>query len=510
MTKLIDSAINAEKIDLTNCGLEPIHVPGAVQPHGLLLAFDEDDDVILQASLNCEEFLGIETDAVLGSRLSAVLGTHQAEFVKQTLSGGNLRATNPSKLRVGEKGKERLVNGILHRYKGSAFLELEPLGEAPDSAVRTYQMLQHALLRIQEASSPRELWAVVAEDVKAILGYDRVLVYKFDRANNGEVIEERVSSGFELYKGLHYPASDIPQQARRLYTVNGIRHIPDATYTPVSLVPLIFPATKELTDLSHAVLRSVSPIHLEYLRNMGVKASISISLIRDSSLWGLIACHNYSPRFVPYEMRAACELLGQVVSSRIELLENELKTETKTRTNIFQSRFLGALAESKDLKNALIDNTPNIQDYMSCGGAAICRKNDCLTMGKTPSPEQIAQLTRKLKRLTSPVFVSDALSTVFSEAAAYKDVASGLMALTLNRDQNTYVLWFRPEQAQTVSWAGDPKKPVSSSGGSRLSPRKSFELWKEKVEGKAAPWTEAEIEAALELRSTITCLLPRG
>ena len=509
MAELTDLSITSTNVDLTNCDREPIHVPGAVQPHGMLLAFDEGDDLILQVSQNCKEYLGLEVDDVLGARLNKVFGVQHAEFIKQTLASSNLKATNPIKLHIMAGGKQRLINGILHRDRGTAFLELEPTGEPKDASLRAYQMLQDALGRIHKASSLAELWAGVAEDVKTILGYDRVMIYKFDRASNGEVIEERVSPGFGSFLGLHYPASDIPKQARLLYTMNYIRHIPSVNYTPAVLIPLIFPVTHDLTDLSHSTLRSVSPLHLEYLRNMGVQSSISISLIRDSALWGLIACHNYSPRFVPYEMRAACELLGQVVSIRMAALENDEKSMYKMHTNILQSRFLGALATEKDLRKALIDSTPGILDYVPATGAVICRKDDCLTVGKTPSSLQINQLVRKLKRLSSPVFVTDALSTVYSEAAEYKDVASGLLALTLNREQNTFILWFRPEQVQTVHWGGDPRKPVAADPNMRLHPRKSFDLWKEEVEGKSVLWTDAEIESALELRSSITSMLAR-
>ena len=509
MPELTDRSINASNVDLTNCDREPIHVPGAIQPHGVLIAFDEGDDLVLQVSHNCEQFLSLETDAVLGNRLGKIFGIQQAELIKQAFANNKLKAANPVKLQVGAQGQQRPVNGILHRDKGTAFLELEPVGEHHDAPLQAYQMVQSALARIHKAASLAELWAVIAEDVKTILGYDRVMVYRFDRAKNGEVIEERVSPGYEPFLGLHYPASDIPQQARLLYTQNFIRHIPATTYTPASLIPLIFPVTQDLTDLSHSTLRSVSPIHLEYLRNMGVHSSISISLMRDSELWGLLVCHHYSPRFVPYEMRAACELLGHVLSIRMTSLENDEKNQFKTHTNLLQSRFISALSAEADVRKALIESTPNILDYVPAAGAAVCFKNDFLTIGTTPSPVQMNQLTRKLKRLSSPVFVSDALSTVYAEAAAYKDLASGIMALTLNREENTYILWFRPEQQQAVHWAGDPKKPVSTDPTMRLHPRGSFALWKETVEGKSVPWTDAEIESALELRSTIASILGR-
>lgn len=502
MSEAIDLSITAENLDLSNCEREPIHVPGAIQPHGVLLALQEEDLLVLQVSANCEALLGLSSDEVLGRNLSKIIGPHQAESLKQTLATHNLKTVNPTKMIVGAGPKRHTVNCILHRDKGYLFLEFEPAGEIIDAPMRAYQMLQQALQKVHAASSLPELWMVVTQEVQRILEFDRIMVYKFDRAGNGAVIEEFVTPGHETFRELHYPASDIPKQARALYALNMIRHIPDATYKPSPLIPLIFPLTQELTDLSYSQLRSVSPIHLEYLANMGVKASLSVSIMVDGLLWGLIACHNYAPKFVPYEMRTACELLGQVVSMRMAALENSGHTVAKLKTNTMTARFLSSFSAGTDLRATLVDSSPNIKDFLPCTGAAICQGDKCMILGKTPTEEQISKLTRKLKRLTSPIFVSEHVSGVFPEAHAYKEVASGVIAVTISRDQNIYIMWFRPEQIQTVNWAGDPRKPVADDG-MRLSPRKSFALWKQVVDSQSIAWEQTEVESALELRSTI-------
>ncbi len=495
--------------DLTNCDREPIHVPGAIQPHGVLLVLQESDLRVLQVSDNTSEFLGIDPTDVLGNSLLLLLGPAQTNSFRQTLSSAELRSRNPIKITL-EKGKNpRVVNGIVHRYQGALILELEPLGESAEAPMLPYRLVQAALSRIQTTTTLREMWRVVAEEVQAILGYDRVMIYKFDRSGNGAVIEERVVDGHEPYLGLHYPASDIPQQARTLYKLNYIRSIPDVSYKPADLVPLIFPVTRELTDLGFSVLRSVSPIHIEYLRNMGVAASLSVSLMSGSSLWGLIACHHYSPKFVPYEMRSACEVLGQVVSLRMSALESSEKAEYKSATNAMQAKFLEAISTTDHLKHALIDGHPNLLDYIPAGGAAVWTGQDCFVLGNTPPVDEITKLVRRLRRFASPVFATDELSSVFPETISYKDTASGLLSITISREKNLYLLWFRPEQIQAVNWGGDPNKGLLPDGELRLRPRKSFSLWKEVVANKSLPWAETEVDSATELRSTIMGLLLR-
>jgi two-component system, chemotaxis family, sensor kinase Cph1 len=495
-------------VDLTNCDREPIHVPAAIQPHGVLFALHEEDLVCHQVSNNTAEFLGISATDLLGNSISLVLGAAQTEAFRQTLSTTELRSRNPMKLLVpSANGKERLVNGITHRHQGILFLELEPCDANAESPLRAFQRFQSAMVRLQKTVSLSQLWRVVAEEVRSILEFDRVMVYRFDRDGHGEVIEEEVVEGKERFIGLHYPASDIPQQARLLYTINYIRHIPDVSYKSAQLIPLIYPPSKELTDMSFCTLRSVSPIHIEYLQNMGVAASLSVSLISGATLWGLIACHNYRSKFIPYEMRSACEMLGQVVSLRVAALESMEGARGKSGRNTMQARFLEALS-SKMLRDALIAGTPNVRDYVPCDGAALYMDKQCYPTGTVPSTQQIDRLVKRIRRSSSPVFATNHLSSIYAEAIEFQDTASGVLCLTISRERNIYLLWFRGEQLQTVDWAGVPGKEVLDESGT-LRPRKSFALWREVVKNKSLPWTDEEIQAATELRSTLMGLLLR-
>jgi len=272
------------------------------------------------------------------------------------------------------------------------------------------------------------------------------------------------------------------------------------------LIPLIYPVTRDLTDLSYSTLRSVSSIHVEYLQNMGVAASMSISIMAGNTLWGLIACHNYTPKFVPYETRVACELLGQVVSSRMVALENTEQTRYRSATHVLQAKFLEALSHS-DVGEALLKSNPNLLDYIPAEGATLCVGKEFHSAGVVPPEEELTKITRRLRRFASPVFATDNLSSILPEAVAYKDVASGMLSITVSKDKNMYLMWFRPEEIQTVTWAGDPHKFVEQGSGFRLHPRKSFALWKETVENRSIPWADAEIQSATELRSTMMGLL---
>jgi light-regulated signal transduction histidine kinase (bacteriophytochrome) len=506
MTESPDAtAGKGQEIDLSNCDHEPIHVPGAIQPHGVLLALEEPELRILQLSANAENLIGMGVTDLLGHPISILLGRAQSAALRETLTATDLRPANPIKLKIAHN--EKLFNGIAHRHQGVLFLELEPTASPVESPLWGYQSVQKALGSLQKAARLDDLWQKVVNEVRGLLGYDRVMIYRFDRAGNGEVIAEEAKEGLETFLGLHYPSSDIPQQARLLYSLNGIRHIPDVHYQPADLIPLIFPVTRDLTDLSYSTLRSVSPIHVEYLQNMGVESSLSISIMEGTRLWGLIACHNYSPKFVPYELRVACELLGQVVSLRMAALESEAQTQFKSETNLLQAKFLEALAGTKDLRDALLTGIPTLLNYLPGGGCAICDGDAIYSLGVTPSTEQIANLVRRLKRIASPVFATDDLHATFAEAGQYKESGSGLLSVAISKEKGVYLMWFRPEQEQTVHWGGNPNAVAYEDEKKQLHPRKSFALWKEVVSHKSLPWTAMEIQAATELRSTLTALL---
>jgi chemotaxis family two-component system sensor kinase Cph1 len=494
-------------LDASECAREPIHVPGYCQPFGVLLAMQAGQERISQISKNTELVFGVGPAEVVGRKLANFFGDSDASKISEIFKGGNWKEINPLRLMVSHGGEAVAVDVILHRYDGLDFVEIEPVSdESAGRASRSFHLLHNALTRLQTATNATELWAAVVTEVQRITGYDRVMVYKFDRDDHGSVVAEQKQDRQEPLLGLHYPASDIPEQARRLYRLNWVRYIPDVHYKPVELIPVVDEDHKRLTDMTHCVLRSVSPVHCEYLRNMGVGASMSVSIVRDNRLWGLIACHHDTPRYLPYKLRLACEQLGQVVSLRIAALEG---IEDSVSTNRLQGQFLAELPKAKDIVTALVSETPNLLKFIRATGAAVCYGEKTLTLGHTPDEGRIRMILEStLFRVSAPIFATDRLQDRIFEASDFTDTASGVLCFTASRDRDFHVIWFRTEQVQQVRWAGEPAKPVEFDGSRlRLGPRRSFEVWKEEVRGKSLAWRPSEIEAAAELRSTLMSLL---
>jgi light-regulated signal transduction histidine kinase (bacteriophytochrome) len=500
----------ASSLDLGNCAREPIHVPGTTQPFGVLLAMPAGGERISQISNNAESIFGRDATEVVGQRLATVIGEANAAVIRQALQTGNWKEVNPLKISIDRGGVPSPVNAIVHRHDGLEFVELEPISkEGAAAASRSYQIIQSALVRLQKSLNIPDLWDAVVSEVHRITGYDRVMVYKFDRDDHGFVIAEQKRQHQTAFLGLHYPASDIPDQARLLYRSNWVRYIPDIHYAPVALIPVVDEDHRRLTDLTHCVLRSVSPIHCEYLHNMGVAASMSVSILRDNRLWGLIACHNDTPRYLPYELRGACELLGQVLSIRIAALEDTEDSAYKSKTNALQAKFLAELPRFTDVASALVSHSPNLLEFIPATGAAVCFYNRIFTLGRTPDESQIRMILRStLQRIPAPIFVTDRLQDRVPEARPLTETASGMLCFTASRAHDFHVLWFRTEQVRVLNWGGEPTKPVELDGATlRLGPRRSFEVWKEEVRGKSTAWLQHEIEAAAELRATLMSLL---
>jgi light-regulated signal transduction histidine kinase (bacteriophytochrome) len=337
------------------------------------------------------------------------------------------------------------------------------------------------------------------------------MVYQFDREGAGSVIAEDT----ELeppYLGLHYPPSDIPKQARQLYTLNWLRLIPDANYQPAAIIPANNPVTNQPLDLSLSVLRSASPIHLEYLHNMGVTASMSISLIQGQTLWGLIACHHSSPKYVPYNTRTACEFIGQVMSAELANKEASEDMDYKMQLKSLQTQFVEALSRAEYFLDGMVQLKSQLLNLVSATGAAICSGNQCIRVGEVPSEEDVRALLDWIKpHLHQNLFETRSLSKHYPAAKSFEAIASGVVALEISRVHHNYILWFRPEVIQTVNWGGNPNKPVEvlADGSLRMSPRQSFALWQETVRGCSLPWKSCEIEAVIELRSSLVGIVLR-
>ncbi len=495
----------AAVVDLTTCDREPIHIPGSIQAHGVLLVLQEPQLAIVQVSQNTLEFLGLPPEDFLGRHLADLMTPDQLQAIHGCLAA-DFDRVNPMKLTLGNLEPPRRFDGILHRSGEHILLELEPAQTpAASDFFSFYRLVRGAIARIQQVTTLPELCQVLAEEIRTITGFDRVMIYQFDTSGAGAVVAEAKAAALSSYLGLHYPASDIPQQAKHLYTLNLLRLIPDVTYQPVGLVPADDPDRP--LDLSLAVLRSVSPIHIEYLHNMGVSASMSVSLVQAERLWGLIACHHTSPKYLSYELRTACEFLGQVMALELKNKEDNDDLDYKVQLKALQSHFITTLSQAESLGAGLAQNPQQLLALTGAEGVAVAIGQELTLIGQTPAVDAIRQLIPWIESQIPQevIFHSDALPLVYPAAQKFRAVGSGVLALAISKVQQNYILWFRPEVVQTVNWGGNPYKPVEvePDGELQLSPRKSFELWKETVQLHSLPWKRCEIEAALELRSAI-------
>ena len=495
-----------QAVELTNCDREPIHIPGLIQPHGALLVMQELDLTIIQVSNNTLALLGHSPQDLLSRSLLTLLASTQIDSIRQCLIE-DFEHVNPLDISIQCEGNMLWFDGILHRQNALIILELEPKQNSQKAdLVEFYRRVKSTITKIQKAATLLEMSEAVVKEVRKVTGFDRVMVYQFDAEGSGQVIAEDRVETLTPYLGLHYPASDIPNQAKQLYTLSWLRLIPDSTYQPIELVPAFNPVDDRPTDLSLSVLRSVSPLHLEYLSNMGVGASMSISLVQDKKLWGLIACHHSTPRYVPYSVRTICEFVGQVMSVELTNKEDHEDLDYKMTLKSLQSKLVESLSHSDRFLDGLIQLNSNLIDLVSAPGAAICEGDQITCIGQTPPEDELPALRDWVKtQIQNNLFETRALPQHYPAAESFKAVASGLLALELSKSPQNYILWFRPEVIQTVNWGGNPNKPVEVTDDVeiRLSPRKSFEKWQETMQSCSLPWRACEIEIVAELRSLI-------
>ncbi len=482
--------------DLTDCDREPIHIPGSIQPHGALLALDPDTLKVLMAGGATERLLGPPPESLIGQRLGV-------EFAGLELHKLGALTARPSSVPQSRAMFEAGLQGVALDVsacasEGLLLLELEERIARP--GVDGVEIVQRMVRQLETATSFAHLTQTIVSEVQAVTGFARVMLYRFQDDDSGHVIAEKIGEpSVESFLDLHYPASDIPVQARKLYLSNWIRHIPDARYRPAPLSPGLNPKTGAPLDMSFCDLRSVSPVHLEYLANMGVVASTSLSLVIGGRLWGLLACHHPTPLPLSSTVRMACELFAQLASLQLQSRLEVDFVNSRLKTRDVQADLI-ARASRAGLLNSLLGPAPNLLNLIPAAGVAVIAEGVLETDGLIPDLERMPPLLAALDDLvTDGVFATDR----FAELTGLDLGAgvAGVLALAISRQPKDYVLWFLPEKVREVRWAGDPRKPVISGPlGDRLTPRKSFESWTETVVGRSRPWAQVEIEAAKWLR----------
>lgn len=484
---------------LANCSREPIHIPGAIQPFGVLLALDADLRVV-ECSENVATSLGLPVESALGSSAEELVGFDLRPFLKP----GDFEAGQAFRLQGPADAKR--WDAFLHRHRGQLILELESVaaGDTGDAEIVSAGWLRTAFATLGSTTSVVELCQRACELVKQLTGLDGVMVYKFHADGHGEVVAESKDEAWPKYLGLHYPASDIPVQARAIFLDNWVRMIPDRDYVPARLVGA--GTSGAPLDLGRSLLRSVSPVHLEYLRNMGVCASLTLSLISGGRLWGLIAGHHYrSPLHVTSGRRAAAELVARLTSQQLAIREDAEIAGVRERGRKVLHELVRKMKAAPELADGLTDQPHDARDLLDCGGAAVALPNGgWKRLGDAPTRGQLEHLAAWLDQREGDwqIFSSNELVREYPQAADFGLRASGLLALRIPKGRGNYLLWFKPEIIRTVAWAGDPNKPLSVESNSvRLRPRTSFEVWTETVKMKSLPWMRWEIELVEALGS---------
>lgn len=496
---------------LTTCESEPVQTPGCIQAHGAMLVLRLGDLQILQASDNSLQHLGVPAAQLLGQTVQSLVGEAAAAQLRETLAH-QAPGTGPVyAFTLPARAGSVALDACVHSSSGVAVLEFEATGRDQMPADGNFFLLvKSAVARLHGATDVRSFCQQVTEEVHALTGLDRVMVYRFHADQHGEVIAESRRVGLESWLGLHYPASDIPAQARAIYKALWIRPLPNAAGELVELLPLANPDTGLALDMTHCSLRGASVMYTEYLANMGAAASLTMPILRDGELWGLIACQHNTPTQFPYPVRAACELLAQVVSLQLKSAEHAQALAYRLKMEDVHQQLLARAARDGELL-ALTAHQPSLLDAIDCSGAALYHLERWHCVGQVPEVAQLDELAQWLHQqstfdsATRPVFVTDALASLCPAAAGLEAIASGLLAVPLSRQRRGLLLWFRPQTIQTIPWAGKPNNKPQHTGphGARLTPRASFALFTESVRGRSLPWDDIEVNAALRLRHLV-------
>ncbi|MDZ7651646.1 MAG: GAF domain-containing protein [Burkholderiaceae bacterium] len=497
--------------DLSNCERELIHLAGSVQPHGVLLVIDVERRV-LQATANAAALLGHSADSLLGRPLADLGGDLDARVAQSVLDLEPER-TAPLTCSVDCAGTRAAIEGGISCLPGLGWMvEIEPLAGAAETVSLDGDLLIRQLgSAIQQLSTASSLGVLADGTVKAVrelTGYDRVMVYRFDPDGHGKVIAEARHPRLEPLLGHHYPATDIPQRARELYLRNRVRVLVDVDYTPSPLVPRRPPGHEAELDMSLSYLRSMSPLHLQYLKNMGVTATLVVSLVREGRLWGLIACHHDAPRNLRYAVRTAAELIAEVVVTRIAAIENYAQAQVAIRVRQLEQRLIDATSVEGDWRHALLRQPQTLLQPLEATGAALFYEDEIQTTGEVPSTPELRNLRQWVDRQTTDgLYASHAVARDHPEFGSLTATASGVLAVRLSAARPDYLMWFRKEQLLTVTWAGDPHKPMEGNDPLELSPRRSFAAWSEIVRGTAAPWAPADLALARAIGAALVDII---
>jgi chemotaxis family two-component system sensor kinase Cph1 len=481
-------------LDLTSCGREMIHIPGSIQPHGVLLVCDVGSLIVRSIGGDISRLLG--GSDYLGSHVSGLIGDVAADVVSDVASSSKRAFVGSIQAMDGKP-----VDVTAHLVGENIIFELEPRDQPVWSSSMLLGRMETASGSFDEANTLLELCEAAARQFRILTGYDRVMVYRFGDDGAGVVLAEDRRAGLHSFLNHHFPAGDIPKQARALYVRNLLRVIPRVDYVPAAIEP---PREDAPLDLSDSILRSVSPVHLEYLKNMGVAASASVSIVKDGALWGLIACHHETLRGIFYDVRAACRTLASGLARQIKSREETEIYRDRLRLRGSADALVAALETGPELDEEILHHLPEFMRLMGADGFAVVGGSGISSTGLCPSESQIKSLVGWIAEKTADsTYATRQLSDMFGPAKEFEAVGAGVLALRMSSPDRLLLLWFRAEEMQIVEWAGNPHRDSGLAAGEKLTPRASFEAWQETVHGRARAWSTAEMETTARLRSDL-------
>lgn len=497
-----EARLSDAPMDVKSCDAEPIHLPGAIQPHGIVVGIVPAKRAISAVSANIFPDGNGDPRDLLGAPLARLFG---ADNLDQLLAAD---LTPGHSVRVGRvclAGREGApLRAVLHHCEDIILLEAEFLPpQGAFDALDHVESLQDAILRLQTAADAQATCARLVEEIRGLTGHNRVMMYRFAADWSGEVIAESTDGQLPFFLGLHFPASDIPAQARALYGRFVARHVPDVGYAPVPLLQ----CAGEPIDLSPTSLRSVSPTHIAYLHNMGIGASMSISVLLNGVLWGLVICHHGTSLHVAPEDRQSSVLLTQLAAARFSLIEEAQIARRNTAVKAVETTLLHDAARGGEGRDTVLRNGGTMLEMLGATGLALCSSGIVTTLGIVPPANRLQRLLAWLAARETAVLAIDNLAEHYPPGAGMPE-AAGVLALPLGGGEQNLLVWFRKETKRTVRWAGEPIKIVSE--GERPMPRRSFEPWPIEVHGRSRPWSSFDVGAASRLRDAVAEIVVRG
>ncbi len=503
--------MTADRVDLETCDREPIHLIGAVQPHGALIAINMTTRIIEYASANTAEFLGREAASMLGRDLAYVIGAENvAEMPEFPDQPSMPELLNPWFFSfAGPDGKVIEIECLPHRNDGHIILEFMPPEEKPAPVWEDELLRRGIISELIKPGALTELADASAKIIRDVTGFDRVMIYRFAEDKHGEVIAESTNRP-DSFLGLHYPASDIPDPARRHFVLNVMRSIPDINGKRVPIIGLngeVADANAaEPLDLTFSKLRAVAPVHVEYLNNMGVGASLSISLITNNELWGLVACHHYGTRLISSSRLRFAELLGGTTSALLQSIENTSQLSKSIGAEKTAYRIEKEARSGIALRDLVQTHAEEVMKLLDAQGLVLMLDQRLLQIGAVPDDPLDFGRLRNL--LADGVATTDALSSVIAMDEKQQQITAGAALLDLSEDGADYLVFLRTNFDQTIRWAGKPEKIETrdKDGVTRLSPRGSFALWREERRGKSRPFDANDKDALRILRRALFAL----